>query len=118
MKKWSVVSLFVIAIMLFGLMAAPANAAQQGGGKVRVYVQFAPGGKSDVERSLNGAGAEFHYAFDDLNTFVVTVPEQALNGLQNNPNVVMVEEDVLRFPIGITASSAANQAAAIAALRH
>jgi len=115
MKKWSVVSLFVIAIMLFGLMAAPANAAQQGGGKVRVYVQFAPGGKSDVERSLNGAGAEFHYTFDDLNTFVVTVPEQALNGLQNNPNVVMVEEDVLRFPIGITASSAANQAAAIAA---
>jgi subtilisin family serine protease len=116
MKKWSVVSLFVIAIMvLSSIAAAPASAAQRGAEKVRVLIQFAPGGKADVENRLNAAGAEFHYTFDDLNTFAVSVPEQALNGLQNNPNVVMIEEDAPRYPISINASSAADQAAAIAA---
>jgi subtilisin family serine protease len=55
-----------------------------------------------VEKSLNAVGAEFHYRFDDLNTFVVTVPEQALAGLRNNPNVVSVEEDAIRYPAGET----------------
>jgi subtilisin family serine protease len=52
-----------------------------------------------VQKVLNGAGAEFHYTFDHLNSFVVTVPEQALAGLTNNPNVVDIEEDVLRYPV-------------------
>lgn len=55
-----------------------------------------------MEKSLNAVGAEFHYRFDDLNTFVVTVPEQALAGLRNNPNVVSVEEDAIRYPAGET----------------
>jgi len=57
-----------------------------------------------MENALNGAGAEFHFAFDDLNTFAVSVPAQALNGLQHNPNVVSIEEDAIRYPISIMPS--------------
>ena len=58
-----------------------------------------------MEQALKNAGAEFHYAFDELNVFVVTVPATALDGIQPNPNVVLVEEDVMRFPISIEQSS-------------
>ncbi|MCU0486231.1 MAG: S8 family serine peptidase [Anaerolineales bacterium] len=84
---------------LFG--AAPAQAD----GKLRVFVEFAPGQKAAVEKALNAAGAEFHYSFDELNAFAVSVPEAALKGLSRNPNVVLIEEDPLRAPVEIMPSS-------------
>jgi subtilisin family serine protease len=78
---------------------------------VRVLVEFAPGRKGDMEKALNGMGAEFHFAFDELNTFAVSVPAQALNGLQHNPNVVSIEEDAIRYPISIMPSQSAAPAA-------
>jgi len=80
--------------------------------KVRVLVQFQPGTRGAVEKTLKGVGADFHYAFDELDAFAVTVPAAALNGLTKNPNVLLVEEDAPRFPIGIEKSGAAAVAAA------
>lgn len=102
MKRLFVVSLFLIAGMLVSLVAV--NPASAGNDKSRVFVQFAAGQKANVENSLKGVGAEFHYTFDDLNTFAVSVPTQALAGLERNPNIVLIEEDSLRYPIGVTAS--------------
>ncbi len=68
----------------------------------RVLVQFKPGAKANVERSLQAAGARFHHSFDELNAFAVTVPEAALNGLRNNPNVLLVEQDAPRYPMAQT----------------
>ncbi|MBN2045505.1 MAG: S8 family serine peptidase, partial [Anaerolineales bacterium] len=61
----------------------------------------------------NREGAQFHYTFDDLNSFVVTVPAQALKGLAKNPNVVSIEEDVPRYLIKSTAVEAAIETAAV-----
>jgi serine protease len=68
----------------------------------RVLVQFTPGAKAHVERALQGAGARFHYTFDELNAFAVTVPAQALNGLRNNPNIELIEQDEPRYPMAQT----------------
>ncbi len=65
----------------------------------RVLVTFKAGSKANVERSLQGAGARFHHSFDELNTFAVTVPPQALNGLRNNPNIELIEQDAPRYPM-------------------
>ena len=86
--------LLVTAVPVFG---APA--------KVRVFVGFAPGNKAATHSALQQAGAEFHYTFDDLNSFVVTGPSQALKGLSQNPNIVDIEEDAQRYPIRDMASS-------------
>jgi subtilisin family serine protease len=103
MKRLVVVSLTLIVSMLLSLVAVrPANADND---KVRVFVQFAAGQKANVENSLKGVGAEFHYAFDDLNTFAVSVPTQALAGLERNPNIVLIEEDSPRYPVGVMAST-------------
>ncbi|MEM4217681.1 MAG: S8 family serine peptidase [Candidatus Methanomethylicaceae archaeon] len=96
----SIALVLVLALSLLG-----ARSASAAGGKVRVMVQFAPGQRGTVERALKTVGAEFHYVFDELNTFAVTIPQAALNGIQHNPNVVLVEEDVPRYPISIRRSS-------------
>ena len=112
MKRFSVLSVAVILSLVLSLAAAmPVNAGQGNDDKVRVLVEFAPGHKGDMENALNGMGAEFHFAFDDLNTFAVSVPAQALNGLQHNPNVVSIEEDAIRYPISIMPSQNAAPAA-------
>jgi len=94
-KVFKVFSLLLAFVFLVSV-AQPAYTSNEG--KMRVWVEFRPGQGAKVENSLNALGAEFHYRFEDLNSFVVTVPEQALAGLRNNPNVVSIEEDAIRFP--------------------
>lgn len=103
-------AVLIVALVLGAFAFNPVQSAS--GDKVRVLVQFQPGARGAVEKTLKGVGAEFHYAFDELDTFAVTVPAAALNGLTRNPNVVLVEEDALRFPIGIEKSGTAAVAAA------
>ena len=104
-------AVLILTLVLSAFTFMPPQAANDNS-KVRVLVQFQPGTRGAVEKSLKGFGAEFHYAFDELNAFAVTVPAAALNGLSKNPNVVLVEEDALRFPIGIEKSGTAAVAAA------
>jgi serine protease len=101
MRRFSVVSLVLAASLILSLAAAVPVNAGQGEEKIRVMIQFAAGQRASVENSLRDVGAEFHYTFDDLQTFVVTVPSAALNGLQRNPRVVLIEEDVERYPISV-----------------
>ncbi len=98
----STVLVFVLILSMFG--AGTVFSAAGGNGKTRVMVQFVPGQRANVENTLKGLGAEFHFSFDALNTFAVSVPTAALNGLSKNPNVKLVEEDVLRYPISINKS--------------
>ena len=65
--------------------------------KVRVYLGFKGNQKAAVQRSLAAAGGETHHTFDKLGAMAVSVPQQALKGLQNNPNVTFIEEDPKRF---------------------
>lgn len=94
-KVFTVFSLLLAFVFLVSV-AQPAYTSNEG--KMRVWVEFSPGRGVKVENALNALGAEFHYRFEDLNSFVVTVPEQALAGLRNNPNVVSIEEDAIRYP--------------------
>lgn len=62
----------------------------------RVWVVFDADHKGSVQRALNANGAELHYEFGHLNAFAVSLPEQAVNGIRNNPHVVRVEADARR----------------------
>jgi serine protease len=93
--------LFLFIIPVLAILAALAivstASTSSEEGKARVWVEFAPGTKGQVQRALNAAGAEFHYEFDDLNAVVISVPQQALEGLSHNPNIVSIEEDAKRY---------------------
>jgi serine protease len=101
----SIALMFVLVLSLVGVSQASTTPAQDNNGKARVFVQFAPNGKGAVAKALQNAGAEFHYEFNELNTFAVSLPSAALDGISRNPNVVLVEEDSLRFPIGVMESA-------------
>ena len=98
----------LILAFLVGTVAAPAAYTSNNEGRARVLVQFVPGQKNIVRDLLGNIGGQIHYEFDVLDTFAVTVPEAALAGLSHNPNIVMIEEDSPRYPIGIDLSAAAN----------
>ena len=95
-KIFSVISL-LLAFVFIVSVTQPAYSSNEG--KMRVWVEFSPGSAARVEKSLQSMGAEFHYRFEDFNSFVVTVPEQAMAGLSRNPNVVSIEEDAIRYPM-------------------
>ena len=107
MKRWSVVSVALVVSLVLSLVAAMPASATARTETVRVLITYAAGQKAAVQSNLTSVGAEVHYNFDNLNTVAVTVPATALAGLQRNPNVVMIEEDAPRFPIGINLTQAA-----------
>lgn len=86
----------MLGIGLASMLAAGAvNAAQPDAN--RVLVKFKAGSKVGAQKALQAAGARFHYTFDDLSTFAVTVPANALQGLRNNPNIEFIETDAPRY---------------------
>ncbi len=97
MKRFA--QILIVAVIIMATLSTNVPLSQAGN-PVRVMVQFAPGHKADVMASLHTTGAKVNYEFDELNTMAISVPEQALNGLRNNPNVVMIEEDAPRYLMG------------------
>lgn len=65
----------------------------------RVIVQFKPGAKGNVENAVRAAGGRVHLNISGTDAMAVSVPAQALNGLRNNPNVLLVEQDAPRYPM-------------------
>ncbi len=73
----------------------------------RVIVAFKAGSAANVKAAVKAAkGAVKHEVFG-MDAMSIEVPTAALKGLQNNPNVEYVEEDVLRKPFALTSPSAA-----------
>ena len=85
-----------VALMMGLLLVLVAVLPAFSAGEARVFVEYRPGMRGAVQSALQGAGAEFHYTFERLNSFVVSVPEKALDGLRHNPNIVSIETDPVR----------------------
>jgi serine protease len=94
-RRLMVVSVVLVAVV-FGTVTQVSSAP---GEKVRVWVEYIPGKAAQVEGLLRQAGAEQHYHFAELDAFVITLPDAALEGIAHNPNVTLIEEDALRYPV-------------------
>lgn len=102
MKRFKLLSFALVLLVALAPMMSFA-AELQPAGQTRVMIQFRPGTKAQVQNALAQVGnVKVHYEFDNLNTIAVSVPAAALDGLRHNPNVVMIEEDVARYPMGQT----------------
>jgi len=100
MKKLIAFTMVVLILSMSIVMVNPSSSfTAPNDGMQRVWVEFQPGKKAAAQAALQSAGAQFHYTFDELNSFVVTLPATALKGISRNPNVVSIEEDVPRYLI-------------------
>ena len=71
--------ILVIFVVLIAFMIA--TAAQVSGApaeKTRVWVEYAPGKAAAVNGYLRQVGAQYHYHFDELDSFVVSVSSSAM----------------------------------------
>jgi subtilisin family serine protease len=81
------------------LLTATAMAADG-----RYIIQFAPGAAGQGKAAVKAMGGDIKVDLTSrsINAVAVSIPEQALNGLRNNPNVLSVEEDARVYPMAET----------------
>ena len=78
--------------------AAPADTT-------RVIVKFKAGAKASMKAAAAGANATVQEEIFGTDAVAMEVPRTALKGLENNPNVEFIEEDLKRYPIALTSPS-------------
>lgn len=81
-----------IALVL-GTIAVNAQADYE-----RYIVQFKDNGARGAHRALAGAGADIKLTLNSVNAVAAEIPQQALRGLRNNPNIEYIEIDPKRYP--------------------
>jgi hypothetical protein len=98
---------------------AQPDASVSGSGNMRrVYVEFAPGKKANVQAALHRSGAQFHYTFDDLRAFTVSASNNSLAGLAKNPSVERIEDDPIREPYRFMTERGSYDSSAIGSSRQ
>ena len=83
--RWTTSLLFLSLLASLGWLAASAQTGALQ--NPRVWVQYKPGRKAAVREALTQMGAIFNYDFGDLNAFVVSLPEGALDMVARHPDV-------------------------------
>jgi subtilisin family serine protease len=71
----------------------------------RVIVTFKPGAAAAVRAAATGAKGSVAHEIFGMDAMAIEVPPQALKGLQHNPNIIDIEEDVKRYPFAATSPS-------------
>ncbi|QYF94487.1 S8 family serine peptidase [Massilia sp. PAMC28688] len=89
------------ATVAFGVIGNAAAAADT----TRVIVAFKPGSAASVKSAVHAAKGNIKHDIFGMDAMAIEVPLTALKGLQHNPNVAYVEEDVIRRPFASTTPS-------------
>jgi subtilisin family serine protease len=90
-KKMAVL-LILVLLVLISVTPAFSRVNQDS----RVWVEYENGHKASVASNIRGMGGQFYYAFDRLNSLVVSLPPKAVENLAKNPQVVSIEDDPVR----------------------
>jgi len=105
-KQFQVSKIAAGAKMLAAVVAVgAAGSAFAANDTTRVIVEFQPGKASHVKNAVAAAKGNIKHEIHGMNAMAIEVPVQALKGLQHNPNVILVEEDVKRQLFATTSPS-------------
>ena len=91
--KASAVKTLLAVVVLTGGVASQGYAQD-----TRYIVKFRAGRSAAGHAALRAGGAQVVLALDPQDAAAVHIPAAALNGLNRNPNIEFIEEDVLREP--------------------
>ena len=95
-------SICVAALVAAGVFGGAHAAAPD---TTRVIVAFKPGAKAAMKGVVAAAKGSVKHEIFGMNAMAIEVPNVALKGLENNPNVEYIEEDVIRKPFALTTPS-------------
>ncbi|WP_040788333.1 S8 family serine peptidase, partial [Massilia niastensis] len=96
-----------LKICLSALVAAGmfGNAQAAAPDTTRIIVSFKPGAAALLKSTVGALKGSVKHEIFGMNAMAVEVPAVALKGLENNPNVEYIEEDVVRRPFALTSPS-------------
>ena len=96
-----------LSICLTALIAAGVFGGAQAAAPdtTRVIVAFKPGAAAKMKSAVAAAKGSVKHEIFGMNAMAIEVPNVALKGLENNPNVEYIEEDVVRKPFALTSPS-------------
>jgi len=95
-------SICLAALVAAGVFGSAQAAAPD---TTRVIVAFKPGAKAALKGVVSAAKGAVKHEIFGMDAMAIEVPAVALKGLENNPNVEYIEEDVLRQPFALTTPS-------------
>jgi subtilisin family serine protease len=103
-----------LSICLTALVAAGVFTSAHGAPPetTRIIVAFKPGAAANVKAAVKAAKGAVKHDIFGMNAMAIEVPTVALKGLENNPNVDYIEEDVVRRPFALTTPSTGTPYAA------
>jgi subtilisin family serine protease len=91
-----------LAALAAGLIGTATAAAPD---TTRVIVAFKPGTAANIRSAVAAAHGKVKQDIFGMDAMAIEVPTTALKGLDNNPNVLYIEEDVVRVPFSLTTAS-------------
>jgi subtilisin family serine protease len=95
-----------LGLCFAAVVAAYAGSAQAAApATTRVIVAFKPGTAANIKSVVTANKGSVKHEIFNMNAMAVEVPAAALKGLENNPNVEYIEEDVVRKPFALTSPS-------------
>jgi subtilisin family serine protease len=94
-----------LGLCVAALAVAFAGSASAAPATTRVIVAFKPGAAANVKSLVAAAKGAVKHEIFNMNAMAIEVPTTALKGLENNPNVEYIEEDVVRKPFALTTPS-------------
>ncbi len=94
-----------VGYCLAALIAGMYGNATAAPDTTRVIVSFKPGSAAKVKSAVAAAKGAVKHEIFGMHAMAIEVPLKALNGLENNPNVEYIEEDVVRRPFALTSPS-------------
>jgi subtilisin family serine protease len=106
-QKQFQVSRIAAGVKLLAAVAAVGAAGQAfaANDTTRVIVQFQPGKAAAVKSAVAAAKGNIKHEIFGMDAMAIEVPTQAIKGLEHNPNVILVEEDVKRQQFALTSPS-------------
>ena len=91
-KRWLPAAACSLGLAFSGASLADDN---------RYIVQFAPGAAGNGKAQIQGLGGRINVDLTNrsINAVSISIPAQALNALQNNPNIINIEPDSRVYPM-------------------
>ena len=86
---------YALVPIILALVVSGLHAQAPGQGRVRVIISFAQPPGLNEEALIRGAGGTVHQRYWLVPAVAADVPQVAIQGLQNNPNVVSVTPDTV-----------------------
>ena len=94
-RSWRVITIVTVLVLLMGsfIYTVSASSSSEQPEKQRYIITFDDAPGLSERAMIRAQGGEVVYNYSLISAMAITIPEQAVQGLERNPHVVKIEQD-------------------------